>query len=216
MGTAVAPNVARHAHLFLLWLDLVAVPELAAAVLQEQLQPGYQEFGAVRLGRFPCWRRRRQFGGNPVGWDFQEDRQRSLCQAERHRCCLCRRVPVASSDPVHSRHHDRRPVPVRWLLLCGARDWSDMVGADGHCSEIFWYGLGPDEYRLCVGGDCFAFGGWLRDRRDRQLVLAVPDVDGFAGAWRVLRVSDASRDAVRRRRRASGGWTTGRCGMKDR
>src|SRR6202023_392910 len=44
MGTVAPPDVAGDPHLFLLWLVFMAVPELAAAVLQEQLQPGYPEF----------------------------------------------------------------------------------------------------------------------------------------------------------------------------
>jgi MFS family permease len=66
MGAAVAADVARHTHLLLLWLVPVAIPELAAVILQEQLQSGRQEFGAVRLGRLLCRRRRRQPGRNPL------------------------------------------------------------------------------------------------------------------------------------------------------
>jgi sugar phosphate permease len=62
----VAADVAGHAHLFLLWLEPVAVSELAAAVLQEQLQSGHQEFGAVRLGCFLGRRGRRQPRRNSV------------------------------------------------------------------------------------------------------------------------------------------------------
>jgi Major Facilitator Superfamily len=81
------------------------------------------------------------------------------------------------------------------FFLCRTRDRADLVGTDGHCPEIFRHRRGPDEYRLGAGGDCFAAGGRLRDRRDRQLVFAVPDVDGIAVARRVLRLPDASGDA---------------------
>src|SRR5450631_3734101 len=214
LGRAVAPDVAGHADLFLLRLEPVAVPELAAAVLQEQLQPGYQEFGAVRLGRVLCRRRRRQPGGNFVRPDSEEDRQRPLRAVERHDHRLRRRAAVAAADPVHPRHHHRRSVPVGGLFLRRTRHRPDVVGADGHRAEIFRYRRRPDEYRLGAGGDRFAFGGRLRDRCDRQLVLAVPDVDGTIAARRVFGVPDASGVAVRgRRRRDSVGWTARRGGI---
>ena len=80
VGTAVAPDVAGDADLFLLRLDPVAVSELAAAVLQEQLQSRYQEFGAVCLRRVLCRRGRRQPGRNPVRSHSQEDRQCPLAR----------------------------------------------------------------------------------------------------------------------------------------
>ena len=80
-------------------------------------------------------------------------------------------------------------------------DRPDVVGADGYRPEIFRHGRGPDEYRLGIGGDRLAAGGRLRDRPDRQLVFAVPDVDGIAAARRLLRVPDASGNAVRGGRR---------------
>ena len=72
------------------------------------------------------------------------------------------------------------------FLLRRNRDRPDVVGADGHRAEIFGHGRGPDEYRLGAGGDRLAAGGRLRDRRDRQLVPAVPDVDGVVAAGRVF------------------------------
>src|SRR5258706_6229593 len=97
VGTAAAPDVAGHADLFLLWLVLVAVPELAAAVLQEQLQPGYQEFGAVRLGRFLRRRGRRQPRRHPFGLAVPPHRPCALLAAQRHPGPVCRRGLVGRS-----------------------------------------------------------------------------------------------------------------------
>jgi len=70
--------------------------------------------------------------------------------------------------PVHSRYHHRRLVLVGGLLLRRTRHRPDVVGADGHCAEIFRYRRWPDEYRLGIGRDLFvAVGGRLRDRCDR-------------------------------------------------
>ena len=75
------------------------------------------------------------------------------------------------------------------LLLRRARDRSDVVGADGHRAEIFRHRGGHDEHRLGPGGDRLAAGRRLRHRRDRQLVSAVPDVDGAVGCWAAFRPS---------------------------
>ena len=75
------------------------------------------------------------------------------------------------------------------FLLRRTGDRPDVVGADGHRAEIFGDGRGPDEYRLGAGGDRVAAGGRLRDRRHRQLVSAVPDVDGVAAARRLFALS---------------------------
>ena len=202
MGTAVAPDVAGHADLFLLRLDAVAVPQLAAAVLQEQLQSRYQELRAVRLRRVLRRRGRRQPRRNPVRPHSQENRQRPLRAAERHDRGFCRGFPVAAADPVHPRYHGGRALPVRRIFLRRDHHRPDVVDPDGHCPEIFGHRRRPDEHRLGAGGDRVAAGGRLRDRRHRQLVFAVPDVDGIAAARSVLGVPDAPGNRRSRRSEA--------------
>jgi hypothetical protein len=82
-------------------------------------------------------------------------------------------------------------MPFQRLLFRRDHDRPDVVGADGHRAEIFRHGSRPHEYRLGLAGDRFAAVGRLRDRRDRELVSAVPDVDGPVAARRLLRVPDA-------------------------
>ncbi|MHC2252491.1 sugar phosphate permease [Bradyrhizobium embrapense] len=117
--------------------------------------------------------------------------------AQRHDRGICGRAAVADADPVRSRHHRGRALPVGRLLLRRTGDRPDVVDSDGHCAEIFRHRGRAHEHRLGVCGDRLAAGCRVRHRRHRQLVPAVPDVDGpLAGRWR-LGVPDAPRAAVR-------------------
>ena len=90
-----------------------------------------------------------------------------------------------------------RDITVVALCLSGGFFFADVVDTDGHCPEIFRHRRRAHELRLGAGGDRLAAGGRLRDRRHRQLVFAVPDVDGIAAARFVLGVPDAPGNAVR-------------------
>ncbi|MEI9987508.1 MAG: MFS transporter [Aliidongia sp.] len=149
-GTAAAPHGAGDLHLFLLRLEPVALSQLAAAVLQEQLPYGTEELGAVLLGRLLrrggrryAWRRRLR--RHPAA-----HRQCPAGPAERDGRRLHRRPAVAAADPVRARHHHRGALPVRRLLLRRAGDRADVVGADGYRAEILRHRLGADEYGLSL------------------------------------------------------------------
>ncbi len=118
VGPAARADVAGDPDLFLLRLVPVAVPELAAAVLQEQLQPRHQEFGPVRLRRLLRRRGRRQRRRRAVGQDPRSDRQCPPGAAQRHRHGVHGSAALAAADPVRPRHHRGRAVPVGRFLLC--------------------------------------------------------------------------------------------------
>ena len=150
----------------------------------------HQEFGAVRLGRVLRRRHRRQPGRRPVRPHPQADRQCPLGAAERHgrgispaRFCRCFR----SCSPATSRW-SRCACPAGFFFaeITIGPMWSIPMDI---APKYSGHGLGHDEHRLGAGGDRLAAGGRLCHRCHRQLVPAVPDVDGVAAAGRRSRPS---------------------------
>ncbi len=122
-------HAAGEHHVFLLRLDPVAVPRLAAELLQGELQPRPEELGAVRLGRVLRRRRRRHGRRHDERRDPASDRQREAGPAVGDRG----RLPGRGREP-RGRLHDPRPdpsraAPVLGLLLRRTGDRADLVGA---------------------------------------------------------------------------------------
>ncbi len=172
-----AAHGAGDPHLLLLRLVPVALPQLAAAVLQEQLQPRDQELGAVRLRRLLRRRRRRHARRRDLRRDPQSGRatcawpvSASPLSASSAPCCRCCR-----SSFVHD---------INAVALCLSAGfffaeitigpmWAIPMDIAPRYSGT---AAGSDEHGLGLRGDRLAARRRLRHRRDRQLVSSIPDV----------------------------------------
>src|SRR6185369_12353088 len=157
--------------------------------------------------------RRRVFRPHPPQIEQRSSRSRG-----RGGLWLCRSADIAAAHPAGERQGVCGHLSVGRVFLCRDGDWSDVGDPDGHRTQVFRHGIGPDELGLGARGNSVACRRRFGDGCDRRSAAAVCHRDRRLDARRSERVSDASRTAIHRRHPAGGADRSGngRSALKNR